>query len=83
MWGMKKLFALFLLGGIFVVQPVHSASELANIQAQIKKTEQQNKKLEQQVKSSSRQIESTKKELVKVADRVSTLLILKICAIMF
>lgn len=57
------------------LQPVavHGASELANIQAQIKKTEQQNKKLEQQVQTSNKEVESTKKKLVKAADRVSTL----------
>ena len=52
---------------------VYAASELANIQAQIKKTEQQNKKLEQQVQTSNKEVESTKKKLVKAADKVSTL----------
>ncbi len=70
---MKKIFALLLVGCVFVTQPGVCASELANIQAQIKKTEQQNKKLDQQVKSSQREIESTKKQLVKAADKVSTL----------
>ena len=53
--------------------PSYAASELANIQAQIKKTEQQNKKLAQQVDSSNKEVESTKKKLVRAADRVSTL----------
>ena len=53
--------------------PSYAASELANIQAQIKKTEQQNKKLTQQVDSSNKEVESTKKKLVRAADRVSTL----------
>jgi len=55
---------------------MHSAicsTELANIQAQIKKTEQQNKKLEQQLLSSDRDVEQTKKKLVKKADQVSNL----------
>ena len=70
---MKKIFAVLLIGCMAMAQPVYGASELANIQAQIKKTEQQNKKLDQQVKTSNREIESTKKKLVKAADRVSTL----------
>ncbi len=57
----------------FQVPFAYGASELANIQAQIKKTEQQNKKLEQQVQTSNKEVESTKKKLVKAADRVSTL----------
>ena len=56
-----------------VTQPVVAASELDNIQAQIKKTEQQNKKISQQVKSSQREIDSTKKKLVRAADKVSEL----------
>lgn len=51
----------------------YGASELADIQAQIKKTEQQNKKLEQQVQTSDKEVESTKKKLVKAADKVSSL----------
>lgn len=49
------------------------ASELSQINAQIKQTEQQNKKLEQQVENSERNIAKTKKDLVKAADKVSEL----------
>ena len=70
---MKKIFAVFVAGAVLFGQPVFGASELANIQAQIKKTEQQNKKLDQQVESSDREIESTKKKLVRAADKVSEL----------
>ena len=70
---MKKILVIFILGVGTVVSPGHAASELSQVQAQIKKTEQQNEKLSQQVKSSQRELESTKKKLVKVADQVSTL----------
>ncbi|MBN1325008.1 MAG: peptidoglycan DD-metalloendopeptidase family protein [Alphaproteobacteria bacterium] len=50
-----------------------AASELAQINSQIQKTEQQNKIIEQKVKSSDRDIEQTKKKLVKAADKVITL----------
>lgn len=70
---MKKIIAVFVAGFVLSATPVWAASELANIQAQIKKTEQQNKKLSQQVASSDREIASTKKKLVRAADRVSTL----------
>ncbi len=80
MLNMKKRFFYFicLLGvgvvvGNFVPTSLFAASELDNIQAQIKKTEQQNKKLKQQVASSDKEVESTKKKLVRAADRVSTL----------
>lgn len=70
---MKKIIAVFVAGFVLSTTPGWAASELANIQAQIKKTEQQNKKLSQQVASSDREIASTKKKLVRAADRVSTL----------
>ena len=70
---MKKIFAVLLVGFMAVTQPVVAASELDNIQAQIKKTEQQNKKISQQVKTSQREIDSTKKKLVRAADKVSVL----------
>lgn len=69
----RLLCAGLLYTFMFQTPNVYAASELANIQAQIKKTEQQNKKLEQQVKNSNKEVESTKKKLVKAADRVSTL----------
>ena len=54
---------IFILLAFFVcAAPVHGASELSKINAQIKQTEQQNKKLEQQVKTSDREISKTKKE---------------------
>ena len=65
---------IFILLAFFVcAAPVHGASELSKINAQIKQTEQQNKKLEQQVKTSDREISKTKKELVRAADKVSSL----------
>lgn len=70
---MKKIFAVLLVGFMATAQPAVAANELANIQAQIKKTEQQNKKLTQQVETSNREIASTKKKLVRAADRVSVL----------
>lgn len=78
---MKKFIKIFMVtvctacvASVILRIPVaYGASELANIQAQIKKTEQQNKKIEQQVQTSNKEVESTKKKLVKAADRVSTL----------
>lgn len=70
---MKKIFAVLLVGFMATAQSAVAANELANIQAQIKKTEQQNKKLTQQVETSNREIASTKKKLVRAADRVSVL----------
>lgn len=70
---MKKCLFVLFLSCFTVVQPVCAASELSQIQAQIKKTEQQNKKLEQQVKTSDRDVAATKKKLVKAADQVSSL----------
>ncbi len=70
---LKIISILFFIFTVYSPNYSYGASELANIQAQIKKTEQQNKKLEQQVKTSNKEVESTKKKLVKAADRVSTL----------
>ncbi len=70
---MKKLCVVFSLLFVMVAQPVCATSELSQIQAQIKKTEQQNKKLEQQVKTSDKDVADTKKKLVKAADKVSDL----------
>ena len=69
---MKKIIVIFSL--LFVWGgPVYGASELSQINAQIKQTEQQNKKLEQQVKTSNKELSKTKKELVRAADKVSNL----------
>ncbi len=70
---MKKFLVVFALLCVMPTYSVFGANELANIQAQIKKTEQQNKKLSQRVESSDKEIASTKKKLVRAADRVSTL----------
>ena len=70
---MKKILFIFVVGFMAALQPVYAASELSQVQAQIKKTEQQNQKISEQVKTSERALESTKKKLVKVADQVSTL----------
>ncbi len=71
---MKKtgfILSSLLLG--LILQPGYSNTELANIQNQIKQTEQQNKKLEEQLKTSNKYVEKTKKQLVKAADKVSSL----------
>ena len=70
---MKKIFAVLLVGFMATAQPAVAANELANIQAQLQKTEQQIKKISQQVKTSQREIDSTKKKLVRAADKVSVL----------
>lgn len=71
---MKRLIAILLCAVIAApVIPARAATELSQINAQIKKTEQQNKKLEQQVKTSERDVAATKKKLVKAADKVSDL----------
>lgn len=69
---MKKIIAIFSLLFV-VVAPSYGASELSKINAQIKQTEQQNKKLEQQVKTSDREVSKTKKDLVRAANKVSSL----------
>ncbi len=69
---MKKVIAIFSLLSVVAV-PAFGASELSKINAQIKQTEQQNKKLEERVKTSERDVAKTKKDLVRVADRVSSL----------
>jgi septal ring factor EnvC (AmiA/AmiB activator) len=48
-----------------------AADNLAQINAQIKQTEQQKKQIEQQVKTSDKEIEATQKRLVSAADKVS------------
>ena len=66
--------AIAIILAIVMAAPVMAApSELSQIRAQIKQTEQQNKKLEQQVKTSERDVAATKKKLVRAADQVSTL----------
>ncbi len=67
----KKL--AFLLVFLGMVVPGYAATELAQINAQIRQTEQQNKKLTQQVETSERDVARTKKKLIKAADQVSTL----------
>ncbi len=69
---MKKFLIVFSLL-LCCAGRVYAASELSQINAQIKQTEQQNKKLEQQVENSERNIAKTKKDLVKAADKVSEL----------
>ena len=70
---MKKIFAIYILCSMFCIPVSYAASDLVQIQSQIKKTEQQNKIIEQKVKSSDRDIAKTKKELVKTAEKVSDL----------
>lgn len=67
----KKLAILLVLGGVF--GGAFGATELSQINAQIRATEQQNKKLTEQVKTSERDVARTKKKLIKAADQVSTL----------
>lgn len=69
---MKKFVAILSL--LFIsVGPTFGASELSKIKAEIKQTEQQNKQLAEKVQTSEREISKTKKDLVKAADRVSSL----------
>lgn len=68
---LRRLAICFVLCAM--MPQVHAATDLAQINAQIKQTEQQNKKLEEKVKSSDRDIEKTKKKLVRAADQVSSL----------
>lgn len=71
---MKKIFVICSLSFvIFGAANAAPSSELAQIQSQIKKTEQQNKVIEQKVKTSDRDIEKTKTQLVRAADKVSVL----------
>ena len=68
---MKRLCLIFALMSVAV--PARGATELSQIRAQIKQTEQQNQKLTKQVESSDRDIAQTKKKLIRAADQVSTL----------
>lgn len=67
-----RFFVLFVFCMLFF-RPGFASSELAQIQSQIKKTEQQNAQLEIQVEKSNRNVEQTKKDLVRAADQVSNL----------
>lgn len=68
---MKQILVAFFL--IFLSVHVVVADDLARIQTEIKQVEQQNKKLDEQVKVSERDVATTKKQLVKTADKVSSL----------
>ncbi len=73
---MKRIFAAFVVVTLFGGHVAHASQavrDLAQINAQIKKTKQQNEKLAQQVKTSERDVAQTKKKLVRAADQVSTL----------
>ncbi len=71
----RLILGLMLIwGGVTVTMPVaFAASDLAQINAQIKKTEQENKKLQQKVLTSTRDVERTKEKLVRAASKVSNL----------
>lgn len=64
---------LFAFCSLLFVPVAHGASELSQINSQIKQTEQQQKQLDEKVKTSMREIEKTKKDLVRAADKVSDL----------
>lgn len=65
---------LFVLGILLTTNATFAGgSELAQIQSQIRQTEQKNKQLEQRVKTSDRDVADTKKKLVSAADKVSDL----------
>ncbi len=74
--GIFRFFRLIIIA-VFITAAggytARAATELSQIQSQIKKTEQENKKLTQQVKTSDRDIAQTKKKLVRAADQVSSL----------
>lgn len=76
MFKLKQFFPFKVLSVIYalcLMPCALSASELAQINAQIKKTEQQQKQIETRVKTTERDIEKTKKDLVRAASKVSTL----------
>lgn len=62
--------------GVFIALPAYSASsnsQLANVNAQIKRAEAEQKTVDKKVKESEKNVEKTKKELVSTASRVSKL----------
>ena len=69
----KRTIFYGLAFGMILSPATGATGELAKIQSQIKQTEQQNKQIEQKLKTSTRDVEQTKKQLVKTADRVSSL----------
>lgn len=69
---MKKIL-IILIGCVVVLSPAFCASELSRIQSEIKQVEQKNKKLAEQVKQSDKNVAQTKQDLVRTADRVSSL----------
>ena len=69
---MKRILVAVICGICFVSQSF-CASELSRIQSEIKQVEQKNKKLEEQVKKSDKNIAQTKQDLVRTADRVSSI----------
>lgn len=69
-----RYIGLFVLGILLTTNATFAGgSELAQIQSQIRQTEQKNKQLEQRVKTSDRDVADTKKKLVSAADKVSDL----------
>ncbi len=76
MFKLKQFFSFKVLSIIYalcLMPCALSASELAQINAQIKKTEAQQKQIETKVKTTERDIKKTKNDLVRVATRVSDL----------
>ncbi len=69
---MKKIL-IILIGCVVFMSPAFCASELSRIQSEIKQVEQKNKKLAEQVKQSDKNVAQTKQDLVRTADRVSSL----------
>lgn len=69
---MKKILVILL--GIFCFgTQSFCVDELTRIQSEIKQVEQKHKKLEEQVKKSDKTVAQTKQDLVRTADRVSSL----------
>ncbi len=69
---MKRVL-IVLIGITFFSSQSFCADELSRIQSEIKQVEQKNKKLEEQVKKSDKTVAQTKQDLVRTADRVSSL----------
>ncbi|MDR2685816.1 MAG: peptidoglycan DD-metalloendopeptidase family protein [Rickettsiales bacterium] len=66
---MKKLFIFF----IFLTFNVHAANDAAKIRAELASEQAKSKKLDAQIRASDRDIANTQKELVRVADKLSSL----------
>lgn len=70
---MRAMFLVLIIVFVGTQYAIAAPTELAQIQHQIRQTEQKNKRLVEQVKTSDRDVAKTKKQLVNAADKVSSL----------